>query len=292
MRRARVISSSVKALLRVALAVIVVGAIAFALRSTEVDAELDNQVFTSKADGLRIVVPRYWRATDQPTYPGILLWMMRSEPEGRIALTAEPFTHAMWCSWPVTCRASHDGLSAKYACALRARLAGENMKLGAVQAGPKDNEAAGMTSVWFEYDDGKRFLRHAVAIAGERAVSLVLSTDSLDARSSLARPFDQTLRTLRPLTAAEAEGSDSSGSTSTSASASADAAATVAVSIDAAASASAPADASAPSPDASAARADAAIPRITPARDAGPADAGVVFSSAPAPHENPIGPCN
>jgi hypothetical protein len=256
----------VKALLRIALAAFLVGAIAFVLHASEVGAELDNQVFTSKADGLRIVVPRYWRATDQPTYPGILLWMMRSEPEGRIALAAEPFTHAMWCSWPVTCRASHDALAGKYACALRERLASENMKLGAVQAGPKDNEAVGMASVWFEYDDGKHFLRQAVAITGERAVSLVLSAGSIDARASLARPFDQTLRTLRPLTEAEAAGSDSG---------SAEAAATLgsgsALGVDAAAVVI-PADA----------RPDAGLP----------VDAGASFQSAPAPHVNPISPCN
>src|SRR6185503_812419 len=32
-------------------------------------AELENQVFTSRADRLRIVVPRGWRASDQPSYP-------------------------------------------------------------------------------------------------------------------------------------------------------------------------------------------------------------------------------
>lgn len=266
-----------KAVLRGALAVIVVGAIAFALRSSEVGAELDNQVFTSKPDGLRIVVPRYWRATDQPSYPGVLLWMLRSEPEGRIALTAEPFTHELYCSWPVTCRASHDGLAAKFACALRQRLQTQNMKLGGVQAGPKDNEAAGMPSVWFEYDDGKHFLRQAVAITGDRAVSLVLSASTLDARASLSRPFDQALRTLRPLTAAEAAGSDAGGSNALS---------------DASLAGRAPPDAGVGMPgDASVGPVDAsALPPPPP--DAGLVDAGVGFQSAPTPHVNPIGPCN
>ncbi len=273
-------------MLRVVLAVIVVGAIAFALGSSDVSAELDNQVFTSKADGLRIVVPRYWRATDQPSYPGVLLWMMRSEPEGRIALTAEPFTHEMYCSWPVTCRASHDTLAAKYACALRQRLQNENMKLGAVQAGPKDNELAGMASVWFEYDDGKHFLRQAVAITEERAVSLVLSASTLDARASLARPFDQALRTLRPLTEAEAAGSDSSGSHAGSA--------TSATSSASSATTAADANVTAP-PDAAVAPSDASAPMSPapkPPRDAGVVDAGASFASAPAPHVTAVGPCN
>ena len=59
------------------IAVAVLGAIAIALRSSSVNAELDNQIFTSRANKLRIVVPRGWRATDQPSYPGMLLWMLR-----------------------------------------------------------------------------------------------------------------------------------------------------------------------------------------------------------------------
>ena len=279
------------AVLRVALAVLVVGALAIALRSTEVGAELENQVFTSKADGLRIVVPRYWRATDQPSYPGVLLWMMRSEPEGRIALTAEPFTHELYCSWPVTCRATHDGLAAKLACALRQRLQTQHMKLGAVQAGPKDNETAGMPSVWFEYDDGKHFLRHAVAITGDRAVSLVLSASTLDARASLSRPFDQALRTLRPLTAAEAAGSDAGGRTALSDASLA--VATAALVADAGALAGrAPPDAGVVVPrDATSAPLDGSVLPGSPA-DASLVDAGVAFQSAPPPHVNPIGPCN
>ena len=48
------------------------------------------------------------------------------------------------------------------------------MHVGPSQAGPKENEEAGLPSVWFEYDDGKHFLRQAVALDDDRAVSLVL----------------------------------------------------------------------------------------------------------------------
>ena len=283
-----------RALLRVGLAVLLVGAIAFAWRASEVDADLENQVFTSKPDGLRIVIPRYWRATDQPSYPGVLLWMMRSEPEGRIALTVEPFTHALYCSWPVTCRTSHDALSAKYACALRQRLQAEDMRLGAVQAGPKDNEEVGLASVWFEYDDGKHFLRQAVAVTNDRAISLVLSAASVDNRATLARPFEQALRTLRPLTAAEVAGSDSSGNAMDASGA----VTTAALVADAGALAgSAVADAGsavldAGAPHDAAGLVDAALVMSPPSRDAGLLDAGVSFSSAPAPRVTAVGPCN
>jgi hypothetical protein len=180
-----------------AAAVIVVGA------QAPVRAELENQVFTAKAERLRIVVPRGWRATDQPSYPGLLLWMMRSDPQGQIVLTDEPFTRDVYCSWPVRCQMSHDSLPQKLACALGSKLSAERVRVGPTQAGPKENEEAGMPSVWFEYDDGKHFIRQAVAIDEDHVVSLVLSAPSAEARNAHVRAFEQALRTLRPLNSQE-----------------------------------------------------------------------------------------
>jgi hypothetical protein len=72
--------------------------------------------------------------------------------------------------------------------------------VGPTQAGPKENELAGMPSVWFELDDGKRHLRQAVALDEDRIVSLVLQASSAEARTAHVRAFEQALRTLRPLT--------------------------------------------------------------------------------------------
>jgi hypothetical protein len=168
-----------------------------------VSAELENQVFTSRGDRIRLVVPRGWRASDAPSYPGLLLWLMR--PDTKIVLTAEPFTRALYCSWPITCRASHEvgTVESKLACALRQKLVNENFHIGPIQAGPKENEDAGLPSVWFDFDDGKHFMRQAVALGDDRAFSLVLSASSADARNSQIRSFEQTLRTLRPLTTEE-----------------------------------------------------------------------------------------
>ena len=222
-------------------------------------ADLENQVFTSRSDRIRIVVPRGWRGTDQPSYPGLALWMMRSQPPGRIVLTSEAFTRELYCSWPIACRTSHESPASKYACALRQKLAAQRFRVGPVQPGPKDNEASGLPSVWFEYDDGKTFLRQAVALGvSDRAVSLVLSAPSNDFRATHVRAFEQALRTLRTVSAEEA------------------AASTVA-------------------PDAAVAIAIADGPFGTdaaPLSDAAvPGDAGVAFESAPAPREAPIGPC-
>ena len=221
-------------------------------------AELENQVFTSRTDRIRLVIPRGWRGTDQASYPGLALWMMRSQPPGRMVLTSEAFTRELYCSWPIACRTSHESSASKYACALRQKLTARRFRVGPVQAGPKDNEASGLPSVWFEYDDGRTFLRQAIALgASDRAVSLVLSAPSNEARATHVRAFEQALRTLRTVSAEEA-------------------------------AASAPNDAGLGPLPVDAPRADAA-----PLSDAAPAgDAGVVFESAPAPREAPIGPCS
>jgi hypothetical protein len=166
-------------------------------------ADLENLVFTSRADHLRLIVPRGWRASDQQSYPGLLLWMARSQPPGQIVLTTEELTHELYCSWPVTCRASHDNLPAKYACALRGKLEARGLHVEAVQAGPKDNETAGLPSVWFEYQDPRHFLRHAIAFSSDRAISLVLSAPTSEARATHTRAFEQALRTLHLLSEEE-----------------------------------------------------------------------------------------
>ncbi len=222
-------------------------------------ADLENQVFTSRADRIRMVVPRGWRATDQPSYPGLVLWMMRSQPPGQIVLTSEAFTRELYCSWPIACRTSHESTAAKYACAVRGKLQNQRMRVGPVQPGPRDNEASGLPSVWFEFDDGKKFLRQAIALgAADRAVSLVLSAPSNEARAAHVRAFEQALRTLRTVSDEEAA----------AALPAVDGGVPVAVPTDATSSDSA----------------------VVLAVDAS-LDAGVTFESAPAPREAPIGPC-
>jgi hypothetical protein len=169
---------------------------------------------------------------------------------------------------------SHDALPAKLACALGAKLAQQRLHVGPVEAGPKENEEAGLPSVWFEYDDGKHFLRQAVAIDEDRVVSLVLSAPSAEARNAHVRAFEQALRTLRPLNAAEL-GAIAAASSAGSGSA-------VAIMIGSAGSGSA---GSAAGSGAGSGSAVIAPPEPTAiARQVG-------FSSAPPPKLAPIGPC-
>jgi hypothetical protein len=218
-------------------------------------AELENLVFTSRPDRLRLIVPRGWRASDQPSYPGLLLWMAPSQSQGQIVLTAEAFTRDLYCSWPVTCRTSHEGLPSKYACALRQGLEAKHLRVGPIQAGPRENEAAGLPSIWFEYDDGKHFLRHAIAFSEDRAISLVLSAPTSEARTTLVRGFEQALRTLHLLSAEE-----------TARAAGIDAAVVRA-------------------PD------DASLIDSNVLADGAAIDSGTMFESAPAPKIDPVGPC-
>jgi hypothetical protein len=235
----------------------------FATVSERVDADLENGVFTSKRDAVRLVVPRGWRATELPSYPGALLWMLRSQPEGTIALTAEPFTRRLYCSWPTTCRSPRESLAAQYACALRGPLTASRLHVGPIQAGPRENAEAGAPSVWFEYDDGRHYVRQAIAISDDRAVSLVLATPSADARTAHVRAFEQALRSLRagPATTPPSAAPDPAPSTPDRA--------------------TTPADGAAPEPPR-----DAGAGTATgPATDAGPPPAPA------APTEAPVGPC-
>ena len=193
-----------------ALLAAIVLAIGF-LVENRADADLDpkgcplqgpTQVFTSRSDRVRVVIPRGWCASEQPSYPGLLASMIHNQPPGQILLTSEPFTRELYCSWPVACRNLTTN-TAKYACALREKLTAVRMKVGPSQLGPKENEVAGLPSVWFEYDDGRRFLRQAVAVTGDRALSMVLSAATAEHRAAHVRPFDTALRTLQVLTAAE-----------------------------------------------------------------------------------------
>ena len=192
---------------------ILVAAMTTAVQTTS--AEVENRVFTSRSDRLRLVVPRGWRESEVPSYPGLLLWMMA--PNAQAVLTAEPFSRQLYCSWPVVCRTSHEigTLLGKFACALSQRLTSENMRVSAVQAGPKENQDAGLASVWFEYDDGQHFMRQAVAFTDDRAISLVLSARSANARAANVRSFETALRSLQRLGSTETESAESTPSVST-----------------------------------------------------------------------------
>lgn len=170
----------------------------------QVSADLDNQLFTSREHRIKLTVPKGWRASELASYPGIVLWMLRSQPEARIVVGAEELRQELVCSWPAECRALSKPLAERYACALHSQLERQNILVGQIQAGPKENVAAGLPSVWFEFTDGKRYVRQAIAANERRVVSFALSTGSIADRGTHARAFDQALRSLQELSEAEA----------------------------------------------------------------------------------------
>lgn len=189
--------ATVIAMRRVLIASVLVGVAALAaVRTPTVNAELEASVFASKAHRLRIVVPRGWRATDQPSYPGLLLWMVRGQPEGKMVLTAEPFTRAAYCSWPLECRTGPSTLPRKLACAMRAKLIAQRLTV----SDPEDNAKVALPSVRFTVSDGKKQVLQAVAIGEDRIISLALSAASPKGIEAHKRAFDQALSSLRPLT--------------------------------------------------------------------------------------------
>ncbi len=190
------------------------------LASQTVQAEIDNQLFTSSAHRIKLTVPKGWRPSEQPSYPGVALWLLRSQPEGRIVVGSEPLRQELFCSWPKECRTKPESLAARYACALRASLGQKDLLFGADQAGPKENAAGGIPSVWFEFTDGKRYVRQAIAANQRRVFTLVLSTGSASDRATHSRAFEQALRSLRELTEQEAQSEaqpEGTGSTSSDA---------------------------------------------------------------------------
>ena len=201
---------------------------------------------------------------------------------------------------------SHDALPAKLACAL-AQQAGDAAASTSGRSRParRRTRRPACRRVWFEYDDGKQFLRQAVAIDADHVVSLVLSASSTEARNAHVRAFEQALRTLRPLTAEEmgvlaGSAAPAAGSAARAGSAAtpAGSAAAPAGSASSAGSGAKPLTPSGSASSAPPAASGSAGSAATPPVDAGvlidapPASVGsAMFISAPAPRLDPIGPC-
>lgn len=186
-----------------ALAMIVVGALALALSIAirPAVATLDDDVFTSREADVRMLAPRGWRVSDQPSYPGVLLWMVRAKPPGQMMLTVEDIGAASRACWPKEC--GHDATAPDFVCVLANRLGAAGFAVGPVEDGR-----------WFDYQRGKdatRFLRQGVVVLGHHAFTLILSAPTANDRAAHAREFDRALRSVRPLTGGEGAPADERG---------------------------------------------------------------------------------
>jgi hypothetical protein len=166
-----------------ALVVIALLAIVVAVGARDASSEIEGDAFIG--GGVRMRLPRGWRITEARSYPGVLLWMNRSRPPGTLMLTIDQLDAATRKSWPAEC-AGDD--TARFVCALRGRLAKNKFLVSSLQ---------GDRTPWFDYDDGKRWLRQGVYVAGDRAYTLVLGADTAADRGAHGRAFDSALRSLR-----------------------------------------------------------------------------------------------
>src|SRR5688500_4366453 len=101
---------------RAALVAAVVAATALAIVLSRASAGLDGEVYTSREANIRMAVPRGWRVSDLPSYPGVLLWMAHTRPPGVMLLTVDTIDRDVRCSWPVACRTAGRPLAEQMAC--------------------------------------------------------------------------------------------------------------------------------------------------------------------------------
>lgn len=159
--------------------------IALAAAAAPARAEIDEDRYRSPEWRIAMRLPTSWQTTEQTSYPNILLWLVRHNPDAKLLLAAEPVAAE---------------LDAKaYAEATIERL----HALGFEVRPPQLHAATG--AYYMDFDDGRTFLRQAVLVVGGAGFSLTLAAEDSTSRGQLLRVFDEALRSLRPITKAEAD---------------------------------------------------------------------------------------
>ncbi len=160
-------------------------------------AEIDGDTLIATEHGLRLELPRGWRASETTAYPGIVIWLARTTPRVTILVTVDPLIGP--CGDPLRF-CDRDAGAAITVLRKQLDLAGFQITAQAQSRTPE-----------LEYQAGGRFLRHAVLVLGDQVVSVVLAADSPAVRAAQGRVFErltQTVRTLavvprRPVTSAD-----------------------------------------------------------------------------------------
>lgn len=166
------------------------------------DADIESTTFTSKSDNVRVTLPRGWRWSDQPSYPGVVLRMNRTRPRGTMILAVQ----AAPTSIDPACRnrPASEGSTVtqalppemQIACVEQKHLEGLGFDLQPIKEAQRP---------WFDYASKTRSLRQGIVVVGQRVFTLVLSTDTPASRAQHARTFDSTLRSIRALAAPGAD---------------------------------------------------------------------------------------
>jgi hypothetical protein len=165
-------------------------------------ATIEGNTFTSEAHNVRLTLPRGWRWSDQPTYPGIIARMFRTRPRATMMLAVDPrgdvergITDECRTRTPAT--ASDPPVPAPLALQVTCQQASRLADLGFSILTIKEADRP-----YIDYAIGDRELRQGVVIAGESVFTLVLAADTAGARAQYARTFDTALRSIRVVDAA------------------------------------------------------------------------------------------
>lgn len=161
-------------------------------------AEVDGDTLIATARGLRLELPRGWRATEVSAYPGVVVWLARTTPRVTVLVTVDPLVGP--CADPARFCSADGAIDV-----LRTQLDGAGFQITA-QAQSRTPE--------LEYQTGKRFMRHAVLVIGDQVVSVVLAADSPSARAAQGRMFERLTQSVRPLTPTPTRGAATSADTS------------------------------------------------------------------------------
>jgi hypothetical protein len=160
-------------------------ALLIALLGAPAAADIDGDQFTRSDWQVAIRAPKNWQLTEQTSYPNILLWMTRKNPDGRMLLSAE--------------RQEKERIDAEeYA----RRTAGVLTRLGFTVRTAQRHAATG--AWWFDFDNcgeqptcrGKVFLRQAFLVENAVGYSLTLAAPDARTRGQHLRAFDAALRSM------------------------------------------------------------------------------------------------
>lgn len=156
--------------------------------ATPARADIEGDALVSTEHGVRLELPRGWRATEVSAYPGVVVRIARTTPRVTIFVTVDPVDGP--CSDPLRfCSRDADAAIG----VVRAQLVAAGFQITA-QAQSRTPE--------LEYQAGDRYLRHAVVLLGDRVVSVILAADSPATRAAQGRLFERLTQTVRPLAVA------------------------------------------------------------------------------------------
>lgn len=148
-------------------------------------ADIEGNSYVSETYGLRATLPRGWRITESSGYPRTLLWLSRSKPRVRIAVTVDPIA--------TDCRAGATFCNrdpSSIAATLDAQLTAAGFARGALRHDSR--------TPTLEYRIGNAYLRHAVVVIGDHVVSVILAADSPADVAAMTRTFDRLVQSVRP----------------------------------------------------------------------------------------------